>query len=137
MDLHLSHHDGVPVYQQIVQQVKHLIASGRLGAGKEMPPIRKLAEQLLINPNTVARAYRELESSGWVFKRRGAGTYVADRISPLSALEKQRLMENRANALLAEAHQMNVPLEQVIELIKKLAQQTHPAQDFYSDEKSA
>jgi DNA-binding transcriptional MocR family regulator len=66
----------MPIYLQIVNQVKYLVASGRLAPGEELPPIRVLAEQLLVNPNTVARAYRELERAGVVLKRRTAGTYV-------------------------------------------------------------
>src|SRR4026209_1087196 len=84
MQLHLSPHDGVPIYMQIVNQMKYLVASGRLESGEELPPIRTLAEQLLINPNTVARAYRELELAGVVTKRRTAGTYVSETTSPLA-----------------------------------------------------
>ena len=61
MQIHVSPQDGLPVYRQIFNQVKYLVASGVLSPGEELPPIRALAEQLLINPNTVARAYRELE----------------------------------------------------------------------------
>ena len=66
MDIHISPHDGVPIYLQIVNQVKYLVASGRLAPGEELPAIRVLAERLLVNPNTVARAYRELEIAGVV-----------------------------------------------------------------------
>ena len=64
MQIHISSHDGVPIYIQIVNQVKHLVASGRLSPGEEIPPIRVLAEKLVVNPNTVARAYLELERAG-------------------------------------------------------------------------
>ena len=74
MQIHLSAGDGVPIYLQIVNQVKYLVASGRLAPGEELPPIRVLAERLVVNPNTVARAYRELEAAGVVEKRRTAGT---------------------------------------------------------------
>ena len=57
MQIHVSSTDGVPIYIQIVNQVKHLVAAGRLSPGEEIPPIRVLAEQLVVNPNTVARAY--------------------------------------------------------------------------------
>ena len=79
MQIHIAPNDGVPIYLQIVNQVKYLVASGRLSPGEELPPIRVLAEQLLVNPNTVARAYRELETVGVVTKRRTAGTYVSQR----------------------------------------------------------
>jgi GntR family transcriptional regulator len=64
VQLHISPRDGVPIYLQIVNQIKYLVAAARLAAGEELPPIRTLAEQLLVNPNTVARAYRELEAAG-------------------------------------------------------------------------
>jgi GntR family transcriptional regulator len=119
MQLHISPSDGVPIYLQIVNQVKYLVASGRLRPGEELPPIRVLAEQLLINPNTVARAYRELEVAGVVTKRRTAGTYVSDAGSPLARRERLRILAERADALLAEARQMNVALDQVFQLLRE------------------
>ena len=119
MQIHISNHDGVPIYLQIVNQVKYLVASGRLAAGEELPPIRTLAEQLLINPNTVARAYRELEMAGVVTKRRTAGTYVSDATSPLARRERLKIVGERIDALLAEARQMDVPLDEVIDLVRQ------------------
>jgi GntR family transcriptional regulator len=106
-----------------VNQIKHLMASGRLGPGDELPPIRVLAEQLLINPNTVARAYRELETAGILTKRRGAGTYVSDKGSPLTRRERARILEGRTDALLVEAQQLDFDLEELTQLIRKRAQQ--------------
>src|ERR671911_734433 len=116
MHLRVNPTDGVPIYLQIVNQVKYLVASGRMAAGEELPPIRTLAEQLLINPNTVARAYRELELAGVVEKRRTAGTYVSGGASPLSRRERVKILGRRVDALLAEARQMNVSLDDVIDL---------------------
>ena len=118
MYIEISLHDGVPIYRQIVNQVKYLIASGRLDAGDEMPPIRTLAEQLLVNPNTVVKAYGELESEGLVLKRRGAGTYVADFKSPLARKEQKKILAKRADALLAEASQLNFTFEEVLNLLR-------------------
>ena len=78
-----------------------------------------LAQQLLINPNTVARAYRELENAGWVYKKRGAGTFVSERGSPLSEAEKHRRIQERLTALLTEAHQMDIPLTTLIEMLRR------------------
>ena len=121
MRLHISLDDGVPIYLQIVNQIKYLVASGRLGQGDELPPIRVLAEQLLINPNTVARAYRELETAGILTKRRGAGTYVSDKGSPLARGERARILEGRVDALLVEAQQLDFDLDELTQLIKKRA----------------
>ena len=119
MQLHISSHDGVPIYLQIVNQVKYLVASGRLEAGAELPPIRTLAEQLLVNPNTVARAYRELELAGIVTKRRTAGTYVSDTTSPLARRERLKIITERIDALLAEARQMKIDTGELVELIQE------------------
>ncbi len=111
MQIHVSQADGTPYYTQVVQQIKHLVASGRLTAGEQLPPVRKLAEQLLINPNTVARAYRELESAGVVVSKRGSGVFVSEGGSPLSQKEKQRILNGRIDTLLVEARQLGVGLE--------------------------
>ena len=118
MYIEISLHDGVPIYRQIVNQVKYLIASGQLDTGEEMPPIRTLAEQLLVTPNTVVKAYGELESEGLVFKRRGAGTYVADFKSPLARKEQKKILAKRADALLAEASQLNFTFDEVLNLLR-------------------
>ena len=119
MQIHISPSDGVPIYLQIVNQVKYQVASGRLAPGVEMPPIRVLAEQLLVNPNTVARAYRELELAGVVTKRRTAGTYVSGAGSPLARRERVRILTERVDALLAEARQMNIRTEEIVELLRQ------------------
>jgi len=119
MQIHISASDGIPIYLQIMGQVKRLIASGRLRPGDEMPPIRALAEQLTVNPNTVARAYLELERAGVVTKRQGAGTYVAEKPSPLSRKEKLRVLSERADTLLVEAEHLDMELEDVIDLLRE------------------
>ena len=119
MQIQISTSDGVPIYQQIVNQLRYLIAAGRLQAGEELPPIRVLAEQLTVNPNTVARAYLELEHAGIVTKRHGSGTYVSETRSPLSQREKTRILARRADALLAEARHLDVDLSEVIKLLRE------------------
>jgi GntR family transcriptional regulator len=125
VQIHISAQDGVPIYLQIVQQIKMLVASGRLTAGEELPPIRGLAEQLLINPNTVARAYRELELAGIVEKRRTAGTYVTEQGSPLARRERLKQLHQRIDQLLAEAEHLEVPIEELV----KMLQQRHALLD--------
>ena len=78
MQIRISPDDGLPIYLQIVNQVKYLIASGRLTSGEEVPAIRVLAQQLLVNPTTVARAYLELEREGVVAKKHVSGTYISE-----------------------------------------------------------
>jgi len=119
MQLRISDQDGVPIYVQVVRQIKYLVSSGRLTPGDQLPPVRKLAEQLLINPNTVARAYRELENEGFVSSRQGAGVFVADGVSPLARREQQRLLAERIDVLLTEARQMKVDEESLIDMIRR------------------
>jgi GntR family transcriptional regulator len=119
VQIHISPSDGVPIYLQVVNQVKYLVASGRLAPGEEIPPIRVLAEQLVVNPNTVARAYLELEKAGVVVKKHGSGTYVSDAGSPLARKERMKILTQRADALLAEAGHMDVDLQEVIQLLKQ------------------
>lgn len=72
-----SHSSGVAIYVQLMEQVKHAVETGALRPGDQLPPIRKVAEDLVINPNTVARVYRELEHEGVIELRQGAGAFVA------------------------------------------------------------
>src|SRR5688572_18211331 len=99
MQVRINSNDGVPIYLQILNQVKHLVASGRLTPGDEIPPIRTLAEQLLVNPNTVARAYLELERAGIVTKRHGSGTYIAEPARPLPQRDRIKILRQRVDAL--------------------------------------
>jgi GntR family transcriptional regulator len=119
MRLKISTVDGVPIYQQIVNQVRHLIAAGRLNPGDELLPMRLLAEQLTVNPNTVARAYLELERAGIVTKRHGAGTYVSEKTSALSRREKLKELQQRVDPLLVEAAHLNVDLDDILDLVRE------------------
>ena len=129
MDIHISPNDGVPIYLQIVNQVKYLVASGRLEPGEELPAIRVLADQLVVNPNTVARAYRELEIAGVVEKRRTAGTYVSAAGSPLARRERLKILTERVDALLAEARQLGVRTDDSVELIHRRDDKLEPVEE--------
>jgi GntR family transcriptional regulator len=90
-----------------------------LQPGDELPSIRALAEQLVVNPNTIARAYRELEVAGVVEKRRTAGTYIAETGSPLARKERMKQLKERVDQLLVEAFQMGFELDDVIKLMQQ------------------
>jgi len=126
MQIHISSSDGVPIYIQIANQVKHLVAAGRLSSGEEIPPIRALAETLMVNPNTVARAYLELERAGIVTKRQGAGTYVAEARTVISRREKLKVLLPRADALLVEAKQLDVNFEELMALLEERRETIYP-----------
>ncbi len=119
MQLHIAPKDGTPIYLQILRQVKRLVAAGRLRPHEELPPVRVLAAQLLVNPNTVARAYRELESAGVVYTRPGAGTYVAEGGSPLADGERRRLLTEKTDALLVEADHLGYSLNETVNLVRE------------------
>jgi GntR family transcriptional regulator len=117
MQIHINANDGVPIYLQVVNQIRYLVAAGRLSSGDELPPIRVLAEKLIVNPNTIARAYRELEQAGIVEKRRTAGTYITDQGSPLARRERLKILTGRIDQLLAESEQMDVGIDEVTKLL--------------------
>ena len=117
MRIRVSATDGVPIYHQIANQIKYLVAAGRLEIGERLPAVRRLAEDVLVNPNTVARAYRELEAEGVVESRRGSGVFVSDRASPLARREQNRILQERIDQLLAEAKQLDVDLDVLIKLV--------------------
>jgi GntR family transcriptional regulator len=92
MIFHLNHSSGVPVYQQLMQQIRHGVETGALRAGERLPTIRNLAEELVINANTVVRAYRELQHEGVVELRQGSGAYVGQ-----SVVQRGRVMSKAAS----------------------------------------
>jgi GntR family transcriptional regulator len=119
VQIRISASEAVPIYHQIVSQVRYLIAAGRLQPGEELPPIRVLAEQLMVNPNTVARAYLELERAGIVIKRHGSGTYVSEARNTVPPREKTKILVGRVDALLTEAKHLEVDLSEVIKLLRE------------------
>lgn len=119
VDISINLADGVPIYRQIVNQIKYMIASGLLKPGEELPPIRTLALQLKVTPNTIVKAYSELEIAGIVHKRRGSGTFVSERRPQLALRERRRVIEQRIDALLAEAHQLNFTADDVLRMVKE------------------
>ncbi len=120
MDITINLSDGVPIYRQIVNQVKYLVASGLLRPGEELPPIRTLALQLKVTPNTIVKAYGELEILGVIHKRQGSGTFVSEgRPQQVALRERRRLIEQRIDALLAEAHQLNFTADDILRLVRE------------------
>lgn len=113
MLLHIAT-DGVPIYQQIVEQIRFRIVSGQLGPGDELPTIRGLAESAQVNPNTVARAYRELEQEGLVEKRRTVGTFVAASNERLTLAQRRRLLTPPIDRVLIQARQLGVTFDQLL-----------------------
>jgi GntR family transcriptional regulator len=110
---------GVPLYRQIIEQVKFAIAGGALGPGEQLPTVRQLAVDLSINPNTVIRAYRELEIEGVLETHQGSGTFVGTREPEVDELEKQRMLDQILTDLLARASNYGLTLDDVLEALRQ------------------
>ncbi len=132
MLLRLDLESGVPLYLQITQQVRRLIASGTLAPGDQLPTVRELAAELVVNPNTVARAYRDLEHDGVVETRRGQGTFACAPSRTLAIAERREIIAAHLDRALLEARSLGVPDEQVTELLDERIQQmrrAHPLEE--------
>jgi len=119
LQISINQSEGTALYLQLVRQLRYLIATRRLAPGDELPPVRVLAQQLVINPNTVVRAYRELEAAGLIYTRRGAGTYVSDRPVPYSDGERRRILSERLDTVVVESRNLGYSLEEVVELLRE------------------
>ena len=91
--IQLNYRDSKPIYEQIMEGLRKLVISGALSANEKLPSVRELASLLAINPNTILKAYRELESDGYIYTVAGKGTFVAER---------EEIFDNRQNELLEE-----------------------------------
>jgi len=119
MLFHVNTSSGVPVYLQIEGQVKHAVAAGALRQGDLLLSVRKLAAELRVNPNTVARAYQNLESHGIIRTVPGGGTYVADYQPGLLKSEKIRRLRPLARQLAVEGAQMRLAREELVKLLEE------------------
>jgi len=111
---------GVPVYRQIMDQVMGGIASGTLNPGDQLPTVRQLAVDLAVNPNTVVRAYKELEFRGVLDTQHGTGTFISDRKMKRSDVEHQRQLNQLVADFVARAGAAGFTLEEVVEQLHEL-----------------
>ena len=109
---------GVPIYLQLMEQVKHNIETGALRPGEQLPGIRPLAEELVINPNTVAKAYRELEHEGVIELRHGAGAFVSANAQARKVTEKLRAGQTIVAAAIDKLHARGVTDEEIRRLFE-------------------
>jgi GntR family transcriptional regulator len=120
----LDLHSGVPVYRQIIDQVVGGIATGALAGGDQIPTVRQLAVDLAINPNTVIRAYRELEIRGVLETQQGTGTFISHRKVPRDDAERQRRLGQLAGEFAARAGSAGFTVEELIEELQSLQPDT-------------
>ncbi len=116
----LDQRSGVPVYRQIIDQVLGGIASGKLRAGDQLPTVRQLAVDLAINPNTVVRAYRELEIREVLATQQGTGTFLTDKKPPVDEMERRRRIGQLCGELLSRAGAEGITLPEIIEQLTEL-----------------
>ena len=116
----LDAHSGVPVYRQLMDQVQAAIASGILNAGDQLPTVRQVAVDLTINPNTVSRAYREMEIRGLLDTQQGTGTFIADRKVEYSRNERERMLGQLAGEFVSRAGAAGFTLKQLMKALQEL-----------------
>lgn len=109
---------GVPIYLQLMEQVKHSVETGALRAGEQLPGIRPLAEDLVMNPNTVAKAYRELEHEGVIELRHGAGAFVAATAHAKNTTEKMKAGQALMSGVVAKLRSRDVSDEEIRRLFE-------------------
>jgi GntR family transcriptional regulator len=123
MELRIDPSSAVPVYAQVVEQVRTLIALRALRPGDKLPSVRDLAAQVRINRNTASKAYQLLEAAGVLETRAGQGTFVADGVPPWSRDERLRRLEQTINRALVEAYHLDIPFDEVLKITERLARQ--------------
>jgi GntR family transcriptional regulator len=119
MEITIDIKSGVPFYRQIIEQIKFGIARGELAPGDRLPTVRQLAVDLSINPNTVVRAYRELEIEGVLDTQQGSGTFVGSDKPEIDRLEKQRMLDQIVTELMARASSYGLTIDDVLEGLRQ------------------
>jgi len=114
LEFRIDPKSGVPFYRQIIEQVKFAMARGDLQPGTQLPTVRQLAVDLSINPNTVIRAYRQMEIEGLLETHQGSGTFVGDRKPDIDDLERQRMLDQIITDILARASSYGLSLDEVL-----------------------
>ena len=117
----LNLESGVPVYRQIMDQVRGAMASGSLSAGDQLPTVRQLAVDLAINPNTVARAYRELELGGLLETHQGTGSFISAQKIKRADVERERQLAQIVGDCVSRAGAMGFTVDDVVEYLRKSA----------------
>jgi GntR family transcriptional regulator len=117
VSFHVDPRSPTPIYDQISSQVKHACAAGTLRRGDILPSVRQMAVSLRVNPNTVARAYRELEAEGVVESRKGQGTFVAETGRRLTAAARRKALAPGAMRLAGDAHALGLARDELMDVV--------------------
>ena len=119
----LDAHSGVPVYRQLIDQVQAAIATAALSPGDQLPTVRQVAVELAINPNTVLRAYREMEIRGILDTQQGTGTFIALRQAEPTKKERERQLAQLAGEFVSRAGSAGLSITDLIEALQRLSQE--------------
>jgi DNA-binding transcriptional regulator YhcF (GntR family) len=122
--LKLDLRSGVPVYRQIIDQVRAGMAAGTLAAGDQLPTVRQLAVDLAINPNTVLRAYRELELGGMLETHQGTGTFISEKKISRNNAERERQLAQLAGEFASRAGAAGFTVEELLDRLRELVPQS-------------
>jgi GntR family transcriptional regulator len=122
----LDAHSGVPVYRQLIDQVQGGIAAGALVIGDQLPTVRQVAVDLVINPNTVSRAYREMEIRGTVDTQQGSGTFIADKKIEYSKGERERQLGQLVGEFVSRAGSAGFTVEQLVSALREFSSEVEP-----------
>jgi GntR family transcriptional regulator len=125
MGLHISTASRAPIYQQLAQQIREAIARGELQPEAALPSVRQLSRELVVNPNTVARAYTELEREGLLISRPGRGVYVAQPRNDLTRAARDRRLTEQLDRWLTEAVHLGYSADEVLQLVGKRVREFH------------
>ncbi len=123
MRFHCDSTGRTPIYRQVIEQVREAVARGRLEPGERLPSVRQLSKELVVNPNTIARAYTELERDGVLHTRPGLGVFVAKPQAGLKAEVRKRRLNEIIDRLLTEAVHLGVSAEDLQALIAERLRQ--------------
>lgn len=126
MYLTIEHNSGVSVSAQIVAQLKYLVISGQLKPGEQIPSVRGLASELKLNPTTVARIYRQLESEEIICTQPGKGTFINQGRSSLTLAEKRRQLSGKVRELVVEAGRINLDFAELHKLLEQEINRIQP-----------
>ncbi len=119
LHLQVDPHSGVPVYRQMMDQVRYYVAAGTLRPGDQLPSVRELAQNLRVNPTTVVKAYTELQHEGVIELKQGKGAFIAAHAPKMGEREKEAQLRRQARAFAVEAAQMGVPQAVLLRLLKE------------------
>jgi GntR family transcriptional regulator len=125
MSFHISTASRAPIYQQLAQQIREAIARGELQPEASLPSVRQLSRELVVNPNTVARAYTELEREGLLVSRPGRGVYVAQPRNDLTRAARDRRLIEPLDRWLTEAVHLGYSADEVLRLVAQRVREFH------------